>query len=223
MHLDGYGCPGASAVAYGLTCMELEAGDSGVRSSRLRAGLARDVRDLALGLRGAEAALAARDGAGEAIGCFGLTEPDAGSDPGAMRTRARRDGSDWILNGTKMWITNGSDRRRRGRLGAHRRRRDPRLPRRARHARLQRARRSTRSSRCARRSPPSSCSTTCACRPRTVLPEVSTAARAALVPQRGALRHRLGRGRRGARLLRGGARLREGADRLRASRSPRTS
>jgi glutaryl-CoA dehydrogenase len=108
MHLEGYGCAGASATAYGLACLELEAGDSGVRSL--------------VSVQGSLAMYAihrwASDeqkhrwlppmAAGEAIGCFGLTEPDAGSDPGAMRTRARRDGSDWILHGQKMWITNGS-------------------------------------------------------------------------------------------------------------------
>ena len=108
MHLEGYGCAGASATAYG-------SGMHGARGWRqrcaqpgLRAGIPRDVRDPPLGLGGPEARLAAAHGAGEAIGCFGLTEPDAGSDPGAMRTHARRDGSDWIINGQKMWITNGS-------------------------------------------------------------------------------------------------------------------
>ena len=89
--------------------------------------------------------------AGEAIGCFGLTEPDSGSDPGGMRTRAKRDGDDWVLNGTKMWITNGSHRRRRGRVGA---RRDDGVrgfvvP--TRHARLLARRTSTGRCRCARR------------------------------------------------------------------------
>jgi glutaryl-CoA dehydrogenase len=108
MHLDGYGLPGASAVAYGLTCMELEAGDSGVRSLVSVQG---SLAMFAIWKWGSEEQkqrwLPAMH-AGEAIGCFGLTEPDAGSDPGSMRTSARRDGSDWILNGAKMWITNGT-------------------------------------------------------------------------------------------------------------------
>jgi glutaryl-CoA dehydrogenase len=108
MHLDGYGLPGASAVAYGLTCMELEAGDSGVRSLVSVQG---SLAMFAIWKWGSEEQkqrwLPAMH-AGEAIGCFGLTEPDAGSDPGAMRTKARRDGSDWILDGAKMWITNGT-------------------------------------------------------------------------------------------------------------------
>ena len=108
MHLDGYGLPGASAVAYGLTCMELEAGDSGVRSLVSVQG---SLAMFAIWKWGSEEQkhhwLPAMH-AGEAIGCFGLTEPDAGSDPGSMRTKARRDGSDWILDGAKMWITNGT-------------------------------------------------------------------------------------------------------------------
>jgi glutaryl-CoA dehydrogenase len=108
MHLEGYGCAGTSATAYGLACMELEAGDSGIRSLVSVQG---SLAMFAIHRWGSEEQ---RErwlppmAAGEAIGCFGLTEPDAGSDPGAMRTRARRDGTDWILNGQKMWITNGS-------------------------------------------------------------------------------------------------------------------
>jgi len=108
MHLDGYGLPGASAVAYGLTCLELEAGDAGVRSAVSVQG---SLAMFAIWRWGSEEQkerwLPAMH-TGEVIGCFGLTEPDAGSDPGAMRTHARRDGSDWILNGAKMWITNGT-------------------------------------------------------------------------------------------------------------------
>jgi glutaryl-CoA dehydrogenase len=108
MHLDGYGLPGASAVAYGLTCLELEAGDSGIRSAVSVQG---SLAMFAIWRWGSEEQkerwLPAMH-AGEAIGCFGLTEPDAGSDPGSMRTHARRDGPDWILNGAKMWITNGT-------------------------------------------------------------------------------------------------------------------
>jgi glutaryl-CoA dehydrogenase len=108
MHLHGYGLPGASSVAYGLTCMELEAGDSGVRSLVSVQGSLAMFAIWRWGSEEQKQRWLAPMHAGEAIGCFGLTEPDAGSDPGAMRTRARRDGSDWILDGTKMWITNGS-------------------------------------------------------------------------------------------------------------------
>ncbi len=108
MHLDGYGLPGASAVSYGLVCMELEAGDAGVRSAVSVQG---SLAMFAIWKWGSEEQkerwLPAMH-TGEVIGCFGLTEPDAGSDPGSMRTHARRDGSDWILNGAKMWITNGT-------------------------------------------------------------------------------------------------------------------
>ncbi|TCB99581.1 acyl-CoA dehydrogenase [Micromonospora zingiberis] len=106
MHLTGYGCAGSSAVAYGLACLELEAGDSGVRSLVSVQG---SLAMYAIWRYGSEAqkqhwlpAMAA----GEAIGCFGLTEPDHGSDPASMTTRARRDGDDWVLTGSKMWITN---------------------------------------------------------------------------------------------------------------------
>ena len=108
MHLEGYGCAGASAVAYGIACLELEAGDSGVRSF---ASVQGSLAMYAIRRWGDEQQMAqwlpamAR---GECIGCFGLTEPDFGSNPGGMRTSARRAGSDWILDGTKMWITNGS-------------------------------------------------------------------------------------------------------------------
>jgi glutaryl-CoA dehydrogenase len=108
MHLEGYGCAGTSATAYGLACLELEAGDSGVRSLVSVQG---SLAMFAIHRWGSEAQKRdwlPRMAAGKAIGCFGLTEPDAGSDPGAMRTRARRDGDDWILHGQKMWITSGS-------------------------------------------------------------------------------------------------------------------
>jgi glutaryl-CoA dehydrogenase len=108
MHLEGYGCAGMSAVDYGLACLELEATDSGIRSLVSVQG---SLAMFALHRWGTEEhrqqwlpAMAS----GEAIGCFGLTEPDHGSDPASMRTRARRDGSDWVLDGSKMWITNGS-------------------------------------------------------------------------------------------------------------------
>jgi glutaryl-CoA dehydrogenase len=108
MHLDGYGLPGASAVAYGLTCLELEAGDSGVRSAVSVQGSLAMYSIWRWGSEEQKQRWLPAMHSGEAIGCFGLTEPDAGSDPGSMRTHARRDGSDWILNGAKMWITNGT-------------------------------------------------------------------------------------------------------------------
>ena len=173
MHLEGYGCAGASATAYGLACMELEAGDSGVRSLVSVQGSLAMFAIWRWGSEEQKQEWLPRMAAGEAIGCFGLTEPDAGSDPGSMRTRARRDGDDWILHGQKMWITNGSvadvavvwARDRRGR---------PRLPRPARAPRASPPRTSTRSCRCARRSPPSCCSTTCACPPSALLPEATS-------------------------------------------------
>jgi glutaryl-CoA dehydrogenase len=108
MHLGGHGLPGASAVAYGLTCLELEAGDSGVRSAVSVQGSLAMYSIWRWGSDEQKERWLPPMHTGEAIGCFGLTEPDAGSDPGSMRTHARRDGSDWILNGTKMWITNGT-------------------------------------------------------------------------------------------------------------------
>jgi glutaryl-CoA dehydrogenase len=108
MHLEGYGLPGASAVAYGLTCMELEAGDSGVRSLVSVQGSLAMFSIWRWGSEEQKQRWLPGMHEGDLIGCFGLTEPDAGSDPGAMRTTAKRDGSDWILNGSKMWITNGT-------------------------------------------------------------------------------------------------------------------
>ncbi|MEZ5176136.1 MAG: acyl-CoA dehydrogenase family protein [Acidimicrobiia bacterium] len=108
MHLEGYGCAGTSAVAYGLACTELEAGDSGVRSFVSVQGSLAMYPIWAFGSEEQKQEWLPRMATGEVIGCFGLTEPDSGSDPGSMRTNAKRDGDDWILNGTKMWITNGS-------------------------------------------------------------------------------------------------------------------
>ncbi|WP_210491279.1 acyl-CoA dehydrogenase family protein [Patulibacter sp. SYSU D01012] len=108
MHLEGYGCAGTSATAYGLACLELEAGDSGIRSMVSVQGSLAMFAIWRWGSEEQKQEWLPRMAAGEAIGCFGLTEPDSGSDPGSMRTTARRDGSDWILNGQKMWITNGS-------------------------------------------------------------------------------------------------------------------
>jgi glutaryl-CoA dehydrogenase len=108
MHLEGYGCAGASATAYGLACMELEAGDSGIRSLVSVQGSLAMFAIHRWGSEEQKQEWLPRMAAGDAIGRFGLTAPDSGSDPGSMRTRARRDGEDWILHGQKMWITNGS-------------------------------------------------------------------------------------------------------------------
>lgn len=108
MHLDGYGCAGASATAYGVACEELEAGDSGLRSFVSVQGSLVMFPIHAYGSDEQRNRWLPELAAGRAIGCFGLTEPDAGSDPASMRTVARRDGSDWVISGTKMWITSGS-------------------------------------------------------------------------------------------------------------------
>ena len=108
MHLHGYGCAGASATAYGLTCLELEAGDSGLRSFCSVQGSLAMFAIHRWGSEEQKERWLPGMAAGELTGCFGLTEPDAGSNPGAMRTRAKRDGDGWVLNGSKMWITNGT-------------------------------------------------------------------------------------------------------------------
>jgi glutaryl-CoA dehydrogenase len=108
MHLDGYGCAGTSATAYGLACLELEAADSGIRSLVSVQGSLAMYAIHRFGSEDQRTEWLPRMAAGEAIGCFGLTEPDFGSNPAGMRTRAARDGDDWVLDGTKMWITNGS-------------------------------------------------------------------------------------------------------------------
>ncbi|MGW4586040.1 acyl-CoA dehydrogenase family protein [Amycolatopsis thermoflava] len=108
MHLTGYGCAGTSATAYGLACLELEAGDSGLRSFVSVQGSLAMFPIWKYGSDEQKDRWLPSMARGEAIGCFGLTEPDRGSDPGDMRTFAKRDGGDWILNGSKMWITNGT-------------------------------------------------------------------------------------------------------------------
>lgn len=108
MHLQGYGCAGTTATAYGLACLELEAGDSGIRSLVSVQGSLAMFALHAFGSEEQKQQWLPEMARGRTIGCFGLTEPDFGSNPAGMRTRASRSGDDWILDGTKMWITNGS-------------------------------------------------------------------------------------------------------------------
>jgi len=107
MHLDGYGCAGTSNVAYGLACTELEYGDSGTRSFVSVQGSLSMFPIHAFGSEEQKQQWLPGMASGEILGCFGLTEADAGSDPSSMRTHARRDGKDWIVSGSKMWITSG--------------------------------------------------------------------------------------------------------------------
>ncbi|WP_405402555.1 acyl-CoA dehydrogenase family protein [Streptomyces sp. NBC_01104] len=108
MSLQGYGCAGATAVQYGLACLELEAADSGIRSLVSVQGSLAMYAIHRFGSEEQKQQWLPGMAAGEIIGCFGLTEPDHGSDPAGMRTYAKRDGEDWVLSGRKMWITNGS-------------------------------------------------------------------------------------------------------------------
>ncbi|MDN3293478.1 acyl-CoA dehydrogenase family protein [Streptomyces ficellus] len=108
MSLEGYGCAGASAVQYGLACLELEAADSGIRSLVSVQGSLAMYAIRKYGSEEQKRHWLPSMASGETIGCFGLTEPDHGSDPAAMRTYAKKDGTDWVLSGRKMWITNGS-------------------------------------------------------------------------------------------------------------------
>jgi glutaryl-CoA dehydrogenase len=108
MHLKGYGCAGMGAIAYGVTCREMEAADSGLRSLVSVQGSLAMFPIWKYGSEEQKNEWLPRMAAGQAIGCFGLTEPDHGSDPSSMKTRATKNGSDWVLTGSKMWITNGS-------------------------------------------------------------------------------------------------------------------
>jgi glutaryl-CoA dehydrogenase len=108
MHLTGYGCAGMGPVAYGVACRELEAADSGLRSLVSVQGSLAMFPIWRYGSEAQKEEWLPRMAAGEAIGCFGLTEPDHGSDPASMKTHATPNGSDWVLSGTKMWITNGA-------------------------------------------------------------------------------------------------------------------
>ena len=108
MHLDGYGCAGTSSTAYGLAALELEAGDSGIRSLVSVQGSLAMFAIHEFGTEEHKQAWLPGMAKGEIVGCFGLTEADFGSNPSGMLTNAKRDGEDWILNGSKMWITNGS-------------------------------------------------------------------------------------------------------------------
>lgn len=108
MHLDGYGCQGSTATSYGLACLELEAGDSAIRSLVSVHGSLAMFAIHRFGSAEQKQEWLPSMATGEVLGCFALTEPDFGSDPGGMRARARRDGEDWLLSGAKMWITNGS-------------------------------------------------------------------------------------------------------------------
>jgi glutaryl-CoA dehydrogenase len=108
MHLTGYGCAGSSATAYGIACMELEAGDSALRSFCSVQGSLAMFAIWKWGSEQQKEKWLPELAAGRKIGCFGLTEPDSGSDPGSMRTTARQDGDEWVVNGAKMWITSGS-------------------------------------------------------------------------------------------------------------------
>jgi glutaryl-CoA dehydrogenase len=106
--IEGYGCAGLNGVSYGLICQELERGDSGIRSFVSVQSSLCMYPIYAFGSEAQKQRYLPRMARGELIGCFGLTEPHGGSDPANMKTHAKRDGSDWVINGAKMWITNGA-------------------------------------------------------------------------------------------------------------------
>ena len=106
--IEGYDCAGLNSICYGLICQELERGDSGLRSFVSVQSSLVMYPIYAFGSEEQKQRWLPAMAKGEAIGCFGLTEPQGGSDPSNMKTRAKRDGKDWILNGAKMWITNGN-------------------------------------------------------------------------------------------------------------------
>ena len=222
MHLEGYGCAGTNAVSYGLACLELEAGDSGVRSMVSVQGSLAMFAIWKFGSEEQKQTWLPRMAAGEAIGCFGLTEPDFGSNPAGMRTRAKPDGDDWVLNGTKMWITNGSVADIAVVWAADRRRASgaswcPPTP---------------------RASPPATITHKLSLRASVtselvlddvrlpadaVLPEVNGPPRAAVLPERGPVRHRLRRAGRGPRLPGDRDRVRRRPARCSTGRWPRSS
>ena len=221
-NLKGYGCAGMNNVAYGLIMQELEAGDSGLRSFASVQSAFSMYAIYAHGHRGAEEALPARKWRkGKLIGCFGLTEPDHGSDPGGMETRARSDGDGWILNGTKRWITNGSiadvamvwAKINEGIAGFIVEKGTPGFTTRDIHGKF-----SMRASITSEL-----ISTTCGIRRQRAAAEGARTARAARVPDAGALRHRMGRDRRGAQLLQHRARLHEIAQAVQTRRWPAIS
>ena len=169
MHLEGYGCAGASATAYGVACRELEYGDSGLRSLVSVQGSLAMFPIWKFGSEEQKQQWLPGMAAGDLIGCFGLTEPDFGSEPSGMRTTAKRDGDDWVLNGSKQWITNGGIADV-AVVWARARGRHPRLRRSRPTPRASRSPTSTTSCRCGRRSAPSSRSTTCGCPPTPCCP-----------------------------------------------------
>ncbi len=159
MHLTGYGCAGMGAVAYGIACRELEACDSGLRSLVSVQGSLAMYPIWRYGSEEQKQEWLPRMAAGEAVGCFGLTEPDQGSDPGNMRTKAIPNGAGWTLSGHEDVDHQRVGRRHRGGLGRHGGG-DPGIPRAPRDRAASPPATSTRSCRCAPRSPPSCTSTT---------------------------------------------------------------
>ena len=169
--IQGYGCAGLNGVSYGLICQELERGDSGIRSFVSVQSSLCMYPIYAFGSEEQKQRYLPRMARGELIGCFGLTEPHGGSDPANMKTHAKRRGGDWVLNGAKMWITNGSIADL-AVVWAHDPGRHPRLPGGEGHRRGSRHARSSTSSPCAPRSPPRCSSTTCVVPESHVLPGV---------------------------------------------------